>query len=138
MGAQPCFSKISFNYRWLEDVKNMEVVLKAVPKRITASFSDIRATQQKRVDEFMSLPLSETKSILSGRRNRFYSKRSHKRHNGIASHRRFRDQSLSTGLRQDSQKPVKFFVRDRCGFRIGGVVACIRCLMEGGKCRSTL
>ena len=29
-GAQPYFSKISFNSRWLEDGKNMEVVLKAV------------------------------------------------------------------------------------------------------------
>ena len=29
-GAQPYFSKISFNYSWLEVCKNMEVVLKAV------------------------------------------------------------------------------------------------------------
>ena len=29
-GAQPYFSKISFRYSWLEGVKNMEVVLKAV------------------------------------------------------------------------------------------------------------
>ena len=67
-----------------------------------------------------------------------YSNQSHKRHNGIASQGRFRDQSLRNGVRQDSQKPVKFFVRDRCGFGSGGVVAWICCLMEGGKCRSTL
>ena len=30
-GAQPYFFKISFNYRYLEDVKDMKVVLKAVP-----------------------------------------------------------------------------------------------------------
>ena len=30
-GAQPDFSKILFNYRWLEVIENMEVVLKAVP-----------------------------------------------------------------------------------------------------------
>ena len=29
-GAQSNFSKISFNYRWLEDVENMKVVQKAV------------------------------------------------------------------------------------------------------------
>jgi hypothetical protein len=31
-GAQPYFSKISFNYSNLSDAENMEVVLKAVPK----------------------------------------------------------------------------------------------------------
>ena len=29
-GGATIFSKISFTYRWLEDVKNMEVVLKVV------------------------------------------------------------------------------------------------------------
>jgi len=29
-GAQPYFYKISFRYRWLEGIKNMEVVLKVV------------------------------------------------------------------------------------------------------------
>ena len=31
-GAQPHFSKISFNYSTLADAENMEVVFKAVPK----------------------------------------------------------------------------------------------------------